>query len=102
LVATLGDAYPSIRVLARRSLLALDDELRLGVRTRIEAYDPLAPPDVRTKQLYGLIEALPPILRVRLGDTGAAMLLKPDGALDLERVTSLLNLQTEHVISIGE
>lgn len=106
LVVTLGDGYPSVRVLARRSLLALDRELKLGIDAPLESFDPLAPTEQRTRALYELVDRLPRVLAPRMSrlDDGrrAGLLLLTDGSLDLARIRTLLDLQTDHVISIGE
>jgi predicted CXXCH cytochrome family protein len=102
LVVALGDGYPSVRVLARRSLLALDAELSLGIRKRVESFDPLAEPPARTERLFELIEALPKQLAPRLPSEPRTWLLQPGGGLDLARLRTLLDLQSDHVISIGE
>jgi hypothetical protein len=102
LLVALGDGYPSVRVLARRSLLALDAELALGIAASVEAFDPLAAPAQRTEKLFELIEALPKQLAPRLGSERSDWLLRPDGGLDLARLRALLDLQSDHVISIGE
>ncbi len=102
LVVALGDGYPSVRVLARRSLLALDAELSLGIRGSVESFDPLAAPSARTERLFELIEALPRQLAPRLPSDPRAWLLQPGGGLDLARLRTLLDLQSDHVISIGE
>ncbi len=102
LIVTLGDGYPSVRVIARRSLLALDERAGLGLRARLERYDPLAPPDERTRVLYELLEAAPRTLTPQLSQRAGTMMIDVHGQLDLERVRALLELQSTHVISIGE
>lgn len=102
LLITLGDGYPSVRVIARRSLLALDARAGLGLRSSIEAFDPLAAPPERTRAVYELLERAPRVLAPFLTAPQRAMLLDSKGALDLARARVLLELQSDHVISIGE
>jgi predicted CXXCH cytochrome family protein len=106
LLVVLGDGYPSVRVLALRSLRALDRELALGLEQELASYDPLAAPDQRTARLLELLERVPPRLRPRLASDLASglapLLLSADGRPDLQRIRALLELQSDHVISIGE
>lgn len=102
LIVTLGDGYPSVRVIARRSLLALDQRAGWGLRARIESFDPLATPEARTRALYELLDEVPRALASRLAPLGGSLMLDPGGRIDLDRVRRLLDLQSDHVISIGE
>lgn len=88
LAVSLGDGYPSLRTLARRSLRALDARLELGLAADIAAFDVFAPPEERKTRVLALLE--------RLRAAGAGF------EIDLARVQELLALQTDHVISIGE
>ncbi len=87
LVVTLGDGYPSVRTLARRSLRALDQRHGLGLARELEAFDVFAPAAERHGRVLALLE------RVRAG-------WRPE--LDLARVRALLERQSNHVIAIGE
>jgi hypothetical protein len=102
LLVVLGDGYPSVRVLAQRSLRALDAELELGLAQDLLSYDPLAAPQERTARLLELLERVPPRLRVHLASDLTPLLLSADGRPDLQRIRALLELQSDHVISIGE
>ncbi len=102
LIVTLGDGYPSVRVIARRSLRALDERAGLGLRPWLERFDPLAPPEQRTPALLELLEQAPRALGRKLARPADALMIDARGRLDLERVRRLLDLQSDHVISIGE
>jgi predicted CXXCH cytochrome family protein len=103
LAATVADAYPSIRWLARRSLLALEDELPLGLAPRIAAWDPT---DHESRSrfaelLLAEIAARGPG-RLRLPAAAGPLLVNDDLSPDLPALVGLLELQEERVISIGE
>jgi hypothetical protein len=66
LVSALGDGYPAIRTLARRSLRALDRRLGTGLAAEIEAFDVFAPQDVRRERLLALLERVRAASRARL------------------------------------
>jgi predicted CXXCH cytochrome family protein len=87
LAVALGDGYPSVRTLARRSLRALDARHGLGLAAELEAFDVFAPLEERRAHVLALLARLE-------GGRGPA--------LDLERVRALLELQSNQVIAIGE
>lgn len=102
LAVALGDGYPSIRTLARRSLLRLDAELGLGLERELSAFDTFADVETRRAAVLRLLESLRARARGRLAAPGAQLLFSADFVLDLERVARLLDLQSDQVISIGE
>jgi hypothetical protein len=102
LVIALGDGYPSVRTLARRSLRALDQRLDLGLTAEIEAFDVFAPPAERRERLLALLEGARAVSRAKFAPPAAELLLSSDFELDLTRVRALLDLQSDHVIAIGE
>jgi predicted CXXCH cytochrome family protein len=102
LVVALGDGYPSIRTLARRSLKALDAELGLGLAGEIERFDVFAPLEERGRALAVLLAGFRRAAKGRLDAPGAGFLLSEGFELDLAAVRALLDLQSDHVIAIGE
>jgi hypothetical protein len=98
----LGDAYGAVRFLARRSALALDRSLGLGLSGEIAAYDVQAGRAVRDPALPALLERFAAAARERLPPPPPGAFVKPDYHLDLERIRPLLGLQAQHVISVGE
>ena len=98
---TLGDGYPALRHLARRALLALDEELDLGLGAALTTWNPTLGSDER-RALVQRVQDLLGAGAARFDPPGAAQLLSPDLSLDLARVIELLELQSESVISIGE
>ena len=87
LAVALGDGYPSVRTLARRSLRALDERHSLGLSAELAAFDVFAPPEERQRRVLALL--------ARLEDGW-----RP--GLDLAAVRALLELQSNRVIAIGE
>ena len=102
LVVALGDGYPSVRTLAQRSLRALDQRLGLGLAGEIEAFDVFAPDGERRERVLRLLERVRAASRSRLAPPAEGTLLSSDFELDLPRVRALLDLQSDHVIAIGE
>jgi predicted CXXCH cytochrome family protein len=99
----LGDGYGAVRTLARRSALALDRTLGLGLGAALEAYDPEAPRARRDADLAALLAAFPAAAaRARLPPPPPGSLVGDGYGLDLERVRALLGKQAGHAISIGE
>jgi len=98
----LGDAYGAVRFLARRSALALDQSLKLGIGGDLAAYDVQAGRDVRDPALQALLQRFAVAARERLAPPPAGLFVKPDWQLDLERIRPLLGSQSRHVISVGE
>ena len=98
----LGDAYGAVRFLARRSALALDRSLNLGIERDLAAYDVQAGRDVRDPALQALLQRFAAAARDRLPPPPGGLLVKPDWQLDLDRIRPLLGSQRQHVISVGE
>jgi hypothetical protein len=106
LVVALGDGYPAIRTLARRSLSALDAAAGLGLRETLARYDELAPPERRAEVLRELVSAaarpLADVARSLAPELAARLALDEHGDIALDRVREWLELQSANVISIGE
>ena len=99
LIATLGDAYPSIRWAAQRSLLELERELPLGLAPRLREWDHAGPPS--TDLSFELLQKLGQEAPGRLASP-SGLLLKKDFSPDLPAIVRLLRLQEDQVIDIGE
>lgn len=100
LTATLADGYPNIRWLARRSLLALEDELSLGLRGLLAGWDHMDAAG-RTDFAYLALDELALRAPERLRPAAPGMLMN-DYSPDLESMVRLMDLQQDRVISIGE
>ena len=87
LAVALGDGYPSVRTLARRSLRALDERHALGLAAELADFDVFAPPEERQRRVLALLARLEGGWRP---------------GLDLAAVRALLELQSNRVIAIGE
>jgi predicted CXXCH cytochrome family protein len=100
LIVTLGDAYPSIRWMAQRSLLRLEDEMLLGLGPALRDWDHT------DREARLAFETLFPILAregpARLAPPPPGGLLGPDFTPDRPAFVALLRLQADHVIDIGE
>ena len=102
LVVALGDGYPSIRTLARRSLVALDTELGLGLERELALFDTFGTSEERRDASLRLLELFRERAVARCTPPRPGELLDARFAADLERIVKLLELQSDHVISIGE
>jgi len=109
LLAMLNDAYPSLRQIARQSLITLEKEEPIGLLDSLEAFDPswtvgsLAEDMERRKRSsLSLMREFSQKAKGHLAAPTAGLLLDPQFRLDLPRVIALLKLQSKHVISIGE
>jgi hypothetical protein len=98
----LGDAYGAVRFLARRSAMALDRSLNLGMARDLAAYDVQAGREVRDPALQALLQRFAAAARDRLPAPPGGLLVKPDWQVDLDRIRPLLGSQGQHVISVGE
>jgi len=83
-------------------LRALDQRLELGLAGELEAFDVFAPPEERRERLLALLEGARAVSRARFAPPAPDSLLSSDFELDLTRVRALLDLQSDHVIAIGE
>lgn len=102
LAATLGDGWPSVRHLARQSLLALEAREPWGLRERVQRIDHLAPPAVRRDDVLGLLAAIAAAAPSRAPRPATTALLGLDFRLDVAAFSRLTDLQGRHLISIGE
>ena len=101
-VVALGDGYPSIRTLARGSLERLDSALELGLASELAAFDTFGDVETRRAASLRLLELFRQRAASRCEPPGPSQLLDASFAADLERIVRLLDLQSDHVISIGE
>ena len=102
LIVTLGDGYPSVRRLARRGLLILEEQTPLGLTPALEAWDPMdiAARDSLVKDLLAKLAASAPTSN--FNEPGTGQLLRPDFTLDHDNLSVLLDFQSTRIISIGE
>jgi hypothetical protein len=102
LLIALGDGYPSIRYLARRSLIELDGALTLGMHAELTAFDHLAPVEKRTAALRDLLAHFAERARGHWKPPAEGLFFGPTFQIDMQRGIALLNRQSERVIAIGE
>jgi predicted CXXCH cytochrome family protein len=102
LTTTLGDAYPSIRWLARKSLIALEEELPLGLGAELAAFDPASDEPTRRAAAIAIFERTAALAPARLAPPAAGSLVRADFRPDLPAIVEALNRQARRVISIGE
>lgn len=101
LIATLFDAYPSVRWLAWQSLRQLEAAAAAPLRSSIDAFDHLAERSKRElhgRQLF-VTFAQHAAARFR---PGPSPYLNPDFSPNMDALVPLLRLQSHRVISIGE
>lgn len=97
---TLGDSYPSIRLLALRSLRRLEAELDTGVR--FDGYDHLAGEPERVEMLRSLLPQICRAAKAELAPVPDGFLVRKDGAPDFQGIDPLFQSQAAKAISIGE
>jgi predicted CXXCH cytochrome family protein len=102
LLATLFDAYPSVRWLARQSLLALEREAPAEVRSGLVGFDHVAPRKPREAQGHALFAAFARTAPARFAKERAGPFVQPDFTAAMDALVALLNLQSKRPISIGE
>jgi hypothetical protein len=102
LAVTLGDAYPSVRWLAQRSLEALERELPIGLAPALASFDFTEGPESRRKTVLDLLDLVAARSRAALAPAKDGLLLRPDGAPDLPAIVPLTERQLGRAISIGE
>jgi hypothetical protein len=98
----LGDAYSAVRFLSRRSALALDGAMGLGLQADLAAFDVGAAPDVRQPALRALLQRFTAAAGERLAPPPDGLFVARDWRLDMDRIRPLLSVQSRRVISIGE
>jgi len=99
LAITTGDGYPSIRWMARRSLLALEQEWDTGLSAPLAGWDHTQA-STRADMARDLLDR---VASSELPLEGIhPVLLHPDGSINMERILGLLDLQEDRVIDIGE
>ena len=102
LAVTMGDGYPSVRFLARRSLLALEARSPWGLAERVGRVDHLATGAQRRTDVFGLLEAIAIAARGRAAVPASTALLGVDFRVDLPAMVRLTDLQGRNLIAIGE
>ncbi|MEO6595853.1 MAG: cytochrome c3 family protein [Planctomycetota bacterium] len=102
LAVTMGDGYPSVRLLAQRSLLALEARSPYGIDKLLSAVDYTAGMDQRGRDVYTLLDAIAAGARGRAPVPASPSLLGIDFRLDVPAVVRLTDLQGKNVIAIGE
>jgi predicted CXXCH cytochrome family protein len=102
LAATLGDAYPSVRWLAQRSLLALERELPLGMQKELERIDHTSGSEQRRRDVLETLSRLAQTAPGKLAAPKPGMLVNTDFRAQIEALITLMNNQEKRVIAIGE
>jgi predicted CXXCH cytochrome family protein len=105
LLVSLGDAYPAVRWLAKRSLLALEERLSSGIGASLATWEHDADPLERVERLRELLDMLvqrAPASMRPAADLSAKFLVRSNLSPMMKEITALLDLQSERVISIGE
>ena len=100
LAIALGDAYPSIRRMAQRSLVALERELPIGAAA--DDFDHLAEFAERRDRVGVLLARIAAACARRLSPPLDHSLLGVDHRPDLQAIGPLLDAQASRAISIGE
>ena len=102
LALTVGDAYPSVRQIARRSLLALERELPLGIAEALAAWDHM---DGSAASRGTMVDVLRETTRANapgvLRANDPSLLMNPDFT-ESQTMRQLTTLQSRNVITIGE
>ena len=99
LAVTTGDGYPSLRWTARRSLLALENEWDTGLSETLSGWDH-TDASKRAEMARNLLDAIS--ANPAVSEWTRSTLLQEDGSINMERILTLLELQSDHVIDIGE
>ena len=103
LLATLGDGYPTVRHIARQSLLSLDRQLPLGIDAALAGYDPLRTDAAGRQALVRrLLSGFHERASGRLRGRGSGLIVGAGLRPDLQAIVRLLEQQSSKVISIGE
>jgi predicted CXXCH cytochrome family protein len=102
LAVTMGDGYPSVRLLAQRSLLALEARSSYGIGDLVRAVDHLAGADARRRDVFALLDRIATGARGRAAVPATTALLDADFRLQLPAVVRLTDLQGRNLIAIGE
>ncbi len=98
----LGDAYGAVRFLARRSALALDRSLGLGLERELAAYDVQAGRDVRDPALQALLQRFAAAARERLPPPPGDAFVSRDYRWTWIASDRCWDGSADHVISVGE
>jgi predicted CXXCH cytochrome family protein len=101
LIATLFDAYPSIRWLAQQSLLRLEGRHGTGLTSALLAWRHDGERQARDAEALRMFD----VLRAgaaSLEPPRAGSMVRPDFSPDMDALLALLDRQSKRVISIGE
>ena len=101
-LVTLTDGYGAVRLLARGAALELDRGLGTRLAYELRAYDVQATREARDEAATKLLTLLETNAKGRLGRPPASTFVSSEYQLDLERIRSLLGLQSAQAISVGE
>ena len=101
-VVTLTDGYGAVRLLARGAALELDRVLGTRLAYELRAYDVQAAREARDEAATKLLTLLETNAKGRLGPPPDSAFVSNEYQLDLERIRSLLGLQSAQAISVGE
>lgn len=101
LIATLFDAYPSIRWLTWHSLRRLEAEAPPAMQRALDAFDHLAERPVRELRGHDLFATFARLAPMRFA-ASASLFVGADFSANMATIVPLLNLQSHRVISIGE
>jgi len=102
LAVAMGDGYPSVRWLAQRSLMQLEQRAPIGLSPLLRAVDSMDGPEARSRAVYATLDALMRFGTQKLQPPVSGALLGADLRLDLRAVVRLTDLQGRNLISIGE
>jgi len=101
-LVALGDPYGSVRLLARRTARALDQQLSLGLGDALTAVDVQGEPRERTRALGELLKQLSVAASGRVAEPPVGMLVGRDFRLEADTVRALLDRQRSHQVETGE
>lgn len=102
LIATLFDAYPSVRWFAARSLATLESEAGGELAAAARAFDHTAERGTRESHGHAMFARFAATAKARFDPAVRGPFVLPDFRPDLEALVALFHLQSQRAISIGE